>query len=67
MEEEKQPYVLLDWGGGIEDEKLMTPSEAKALNQLLIEKEPRLLRWAPKYHNVKHWNGWTPLNIKQNK
>lgn len=40
-------YVLLDWGGNVEDEKIMTPTEAKELNAKLLEGE-RLLRWAPK-------------------
>lgn len=30
--EEKKIYVLLDWGGNIEDEQEMTPSEAKKKN-----------------------------------
>jgi len=44
----KYVYVLLDWGGNVEDEKEMTEAEAKAANEWLCENEPRLLRWAKK-------------------
>jgi hypothetical protein len=41
-------YILLDWGGNIEDERLMTEAEAKEENKWLREKQPRFLRWAKK-------------------
>lgn len=39
-------YLLLDWGGNVEDRKEMTEAEAKKANNELWEKETRLLRWA---------------------
>lgn len=45
---QKKSYLLLDWGGNIEDQCEMTEAEAKKVNDELWEKEKRLLRWAPK-------------------
>lgn len=47
-------YNLLDWGGGIEDTKYMTEDEAKKANQLLCEKETRLIRWAKSLKQEKY-------------
>lgn len=48
MEERAETYVLLDFGGNIEDEKSMTSEEAKKENEKLLEGE-RFLRWTLKY------------------
>lgn len=40
-------YVLLDWGGNIEDQIAMTETEAKERNEKL-QKGSRFLRWAKK-------------------
>lgn len=44
---EKKVYQLLDFGGNVEDEKLMTVAEAKEENDKLLKGE-RFLRWALK-------------------
>ena len=45
----KKPYVLLDWGGNVEDEKAMTDGQAKKENEYLWS-QPRFLRWALKQY-----------------
>lgn len=45
---QKRFYVLLDWGGNVEDMCEMTDAEAKKKNDDIFEKEQRLIRWAPK-------------------
>lgn len=44
----KKLYILLDFGGNIEEEEYMTDEEAKKKNDVLQTKE-RFLRWSPKY------------------
>jgi len=44
---QKKTYILLDWGGNIEDRCEMTEAQAKKVNEDLWTKEPRLIRWAP--------------------
>lgn len=46
MDQDKVTYVLLDLAGNVEEEKQMTPDEAKKRNEYLHEKESRFLRWA---------------------
>jgi hypothetical protein len=43
----KHIYALLDFGGNIEDEKLMTTDEAKKENDYLWTQE-RFLQWVNK-------------------
>lgn len=47
-------YVLLDWGGNIEDREAMTAHEAKKRNEKINEDGERLIRWAPEDGEIKN-------------
>jgi len=57
-------WVLIDWGGNIEQAEVMTAYEAKLANEKLQRETTRLIRWAPKDGTIKNIYLETPPPIK---